>query len=80
MSLMLQILLIRAILLIKVLNANSSCIGRFFFSSPFDGFVNNFIHVWNENMLYTGMNRAFLFISKVSKPFKATKEMHPSTI
>jgi hypothetical protein len=50
-------------------------IGKFFLSSPSNEFVNNFIDVWNEDVLYYWTNRASMSISKASKPFGATKEM-----
>jgi hypothetical protein len=38
--------------------------------------VNDIIDVHNEDVLYNWMDRASMFISKASMPFKATKEMH----
>jgi hypothetical protein len=39
--------------------------------------LNNFIDVWNENMLYNWTYRAIMFISKAGRPFWVAKEMHP---
>jgi len=82
---MLQILLSRATLLTRVPNVNSLGIEKFVFSSPFDEFLNNFIAIWNEDVLYNWKNRAYInmyiyIYIKAIKPFKATKEMHPSII
>jgi hypothetical protein len=67
-------------LLARVPDVSSLGIGGFVFSSPFNQFVNNYIDVWNEDMLYNWTNRAFMSISKVDKPFKAAKGMHPSIV
>jgi len=42
--------------------------------------VNNVIDVCNENVLYNQMDRAYMSLSKVGKPFKAVKEMHIVTV
>jgi hypothetical protein len=55
-------------------------IGRFISSSPSDEFVNKSIDVCNENVLYNWMDRAFMCISKVDKPFKAANGLHHATI
>ncbi len=80
LSLILQTLFNCATFLTKVFDASSSSIGRFIFSSPSDEFVNNFIDVRNENMLYNWMDKASMSLSKAGRPFRATKEMHLAII
>jgi hypothetical protein len=55
---------------------SSSGIRTFIFSSPSDEFVNNSINVQNEDVYNNWTNKASMSISKASKPFMATKEMH----
>ncbi len=78
--LILQTLLNRATFFIRFLNGSSLISGRFIFSFPFDEFVNNVVDVCNENVLYNQMDRAYMSISKVGKPFKVVKEMHIVTV
>ncbi len=42
--------------------------------------MNKSIDVRNEDVLYNWMDRAFMFISKVDKPFKAANGLHHATI
>ncbi len=64
----------------RVPNGNSSNNGRFVFSSPSNEFVNNFINVSNEDVLYNWTDKASISISKVGIPFNDVKEMHLATI
>jgi hypothetical protein len=76
----LQTLFNRATLLVKVLDGSSLSNGRFIFSSPSNKFVNNFIDVQNEYVLYDWIDRTSMSISKVGRPFKAIKEMHLANV
>jgi sensor histidine kinase YesM len=77
---MLQTLLNRVTILIKVPDASSLGIGRFVFSSPLDEFLNNSIDVQNEDVLYNWMDKVAMSISKANRLFRVAKEMHPPTI
>ncbi len=67
MFLILQTLLNRATLLAKVPNAS---FGKLVFSSPSSEFVNNYIDVRNEDVLYNWMDRASMSISKWVNPLE----------
>jgi len=80
LSLILQTLFRCATLFARVPNVSSLGIRKFIFSSPFNEFLKNSINVLNKDMLYNWTDRAFMFISKVGRPFKVTKEMHPTNV
>ncbi len=74
MFLILQTLLSCATLLARVHDASSLGNRRFVFSSPFDEFVNNSIDVRIEDVLYNWIDRAFMSISKASKPSRMQRK------
>jgi hypothetical protein len=67
-----------ATLLVKVLDGSSLGNGRFIFSSPSNEFMNNSINVFNEDVFYNWMDRAFMSISKACdhEPFRASHEIN----